>query len=123
MEKLSFLNKICNIIVEGKVFNNPGGGTSVIMSCDENSIAYKRGNSTFKVRTCDLFDAFSNFAGKTVTSSQLRSYKPNIFDSNCNGHSCNCTFFFLLLTELGLAGKIEGKGVRGNPFYLTINSN
>ena len=45
----------------------------------------------------------------------------NGFDSSKKGHSCNCTFLFFIADKLGLLKNgISGKGVRGNPFYVTF---
>jgi hypothetical protein len=57
----------------------------------------------------------------TCSSNDLKIYDPHIVISKSDGHSCNCTFVFLVLKELGLV-EIKGNGVRGNPFYV-IKSN
>jgi hypothetical protein len=51
-----------------------------------------------------------------------KSRQRDIFDSNARpaGHSCNCTFLFLVLKEIGLCGEIKGAGKAGNPFYVDI---
>ena len=52
------------IIPVGTVLQNPGGGTSIIVSLSDREISYKRGDNTFKVSFSGLFDAYSHFKGK-----------------------------------------------------------
>jgi hypothetical protein len=53
----------------------------------------------------------------------LKKFRPTVFDSSQNGHSCNCTFLFIIFSKLNLLeGNIEGRGVRGDPFYVEIKS-
>ncbi len=81
---------------------------------------YIRGKSTIYVSFKDLFDAFKHFRGARVTSSDLQQFRPWVFDSSAvkPGHSCNCTFLFLVCERLGLSSRIRGRGVRGNPYYV-----
>ena len=104
----------------GTVLQNPGGGTSIIVSYSDNGISYKRRKSTIYVSFCDLFDAYSRFKGKKVSSSDLKSYAPSIYDSEEGGHDCNCSFLFMVLCRLPLVVGIEGKGVKGSPFFVNI---
>ena len=106
----------------GTVLKNPGGGTSEITQYSDHNIYYVRGSSTISVSFDDLFSAYSNFKGQRVSSSELRAYAPAIFDSAARpaGHSCNCTFLLLILQRMMLVDKIEGAGVRGNPFNAHI---
>jgi len=106
----------------GTVVTNPGGGTSTIVGVSESTISYIRGRSTIVVRFTELYDAYSNFKGGRCTSSDLRAYKPGVFDSTARpaGHSCNCTFLFRALEALRISGPITGTGVRGNPFSVDI---
>lgn len=113
-----FRSRIISSAPVGTVFNNPGGGTSEVVKTDDEKIAYIRGGSRFYVRFSDLYSAFQKFRGINVTTQDLKEYAPEVFDSSARpaGHSCNCTIMFLLLHQAGLAGEIEGKGRRGNPF-------
>lgn len=43
-----------------------------------------------------------------------------MFASHFSGHSCNRTFLFMILKETKLVNKIEGKGLRGAQFYVSI---
>ena len=117
-----FKKQIESSTPEGTILENPGGGTSEIIRVTNTKISYKRGSSTIKVSFDDLHTAYVRFTGRTVTSSELKKFAPNIFDSTARpaGHSCNCTFLFLLLSRIHAGGKIQGAGIRGNPFALAI---
>ena len=109
----------------GSAFDNPGGGTSTIVRLTETHISYRRGNSNISVAYRDLFEAYSNFIGQEVSSSDLRRFRPSVFDSSArpSGHSCNCTFLFHVLEILGLSGLLQGSGVRGNPYAVEVLDN
>jgi hypothetical protein len=109
-------------IQPGLILKNPGDGTSTIKGYTDNKVSYLRGNSTIYVALDDLYKAYSRFRGQRVTSSDLRTFAPHVFDSNARpaGHSCNCTFLFLILGRLNLAGQIEGRGISGDPFAVEI---
>ena len=104
----------------GTVLQNPGGGTSIIVSYSDSAIFYKRGDSTFDVSFRDLFNAYSHFKGQRVSSSDLKSYAPYIYDTGEGGHDCNCTFLFMVLCRLPLVVGIEGNGKKGSPFFVNI---
>lgn len=109
-----------NVFV-GDIFNNPGGGTSTIINISSSFIQYLRGNSKIKIFMDDIEDVYKNFKGKQVSTSMLKDFKPKVFDSSKNGHSCNTTFIFIILNHIGLLqGGINGSGKKGNPFYVTI---
>jgi hypothetical protein len=105
------------------VVENPGGGTSEIVKATDEEISYVRGNSTISIAIEDMFSAFRAFEHRRVSSSDLRRFAPAVFDSDARpaGHSCNCTFLFTLLRSAGLAGELEGTGVRGRPFAVTFS--
>jgi hypothetical protein len=108
-------------IIEEAVFTNPGGGTSTISKVKPDRIVYKRGNSRMTMHLSDLHNVYTEFGSiDKLTSTDLKLYKPEVFDSKGNGHSCNCTFTFMVLNKLGLSTEIFGKGVRGNPFFVTF---
>lgn len=104
--------------------DNPGGGTSRIVAYSDTNVSYIRGSSRIAVAFTDLYAAYSSFKGKHVSSSDLRAFRPSVFDSAARraGHSCNCTFLFCILNELNLSGPISGSGVRGNPYSVVVNS-
>lgn len=107
----------------GSEFNNPGGGKSTIESYSVKNLYYRRGKTKISVSYQNLLSAYLNFKGTKVTASDLKVYAPNIFNSNARpgGHSCNCTLLFLLLSNLGLSSRIQGEGVRGSPYWVSIH--
>ena len=110
---------ILHSIIVGQKFDNPGRGTSIICKKNNDCITYKRGKSTINLKTADIVAAFKMFTGTICRSVDLQQWRPQIFDSKKSGHSCNCTFLFLLLNYIGIIeGGIQGKGVRGNPYYV-----
>src|SRR5262249_14930569 len=56
------------------------------------------------------------------SANQIQDYKPAIFDTDRNGHNCHCTFFFLALQRMGLAGAIWGRGRAGSPFGVSLEA-
>lgn len=121
MNYQTFRELMAGKISPGMVFDNPGGGTTIIKGNANNKIAYKRCSSTMYLGIDDMFYAYEKFVGTEVSTSQLKEFKPKAFDSNKSGHNCNCTTFFLIMVEVGLADTIKGKGVRGNPFWVKLN--
>ena len=105
----------------GTVVNNPGRGQTTIIAYDYR-IKYKRGNSDITVTFRDLYDAYLNFRGMHITSTELAKFRPSVFSSQARpaGHSCNCTLLFMILEQLKLSGEIHGRGVKGNPFTVKI---
>jgi len=123
MEKEDFVKGAVSVLPKGLKLDNPGGGISEIISINENRICYKRGNSKIFVTLEDLHDAIeANKIKKIITSSDLKRYSPQVFDSTKGGHSCNCTFLFQVLKKMGIIDKIEGEGKRGNPFFSTLKN-
>ena len=122
MEFDRFKEQIRNSIPVGTKLKNPSRGISTISSYSSSKISYVRGSSTIDVTFRDLFDAYHYFRGKKVMSSALKKYAPSVFDSASRpaGHSCNCTFLFLVLQQLGVAENIGGKGVKGDPYFVEI---
>ncbi len=118
----AFKTKTRNAIPIGTAFRNPGGGTSVVQAVSDTEVSYRRGNSTIHVSLRALFDAYWHFRGGRVFSTDLQRFAPSVFDSNARpaGHSCNCTFLFLLLQRLGVINQIQGDGVRGHPYFVDI---
>ena len=117
-----FRDKLSSALPVGKELDNPGGGISTIKPVANDKLRYQRGASTITVRLTDLFVAYSKFTGQSVSCSDLKIFQPSVFDSNArpSGHSCNCTIFFLALKEMGVIKKIQGAGVRGDPYYTNI---
>ena len=106
----------------GTVLDNPGLGASVIRKYNDEKIAYRRGGSTMYLSYSDFCAAYNEHRGQRITTNDLKQFAPGVFDSSArpSGHSCNCTVMFMLLRDLGLAGEVEGKGVRGDPFAIEV---
>jgi hypothetical protein len=119
-----FSLKLHLAVVPGMIFINPGGGTSEVVSIGKGKISYRRKASTMAVTIQSLYDAFFMFKNSMMASSDLKARWPAVFDSNARpaGHSCNVTFLFLCLKEMGLISKIMGRGVRGNPYYVDLRN-
>jgi hypothetical protein len=122
MRYSDFRHKVVEALPVGTVLVNPGGGTSTIVSHTEHNIAYQRGKSKIYVAYRDLYDAYDRFRGGTMDSPTLRGHNPHVFDSKHSGHSCNCTFLFMVLKVIGVVDRIEGAGKRGDPFRVALPS-
>lgn len=122
MDYKSFRMRFEAAIPVGSVLANPGGGTSEVLSYSADHVVYRRGKSKVRAPLIDFYAAFTKFAGARVNSSELRDFKPAVFNSSARpaGHSCNCTFLFLGLHRMGVASDIEGAGVRGSPFSVDL---
>lgn len=110
-------------VTPGMVFQNPGGGTSEVISIRNGKISYRRKSSTMTIKVASLYDAFMEFRNSRVTSRELQAKWPAIYDSQARpaGHSCNVTFLFLCLRQMGLVPQILGRGRSGHPFYVDIH--
>lgn len=119
MNYQDFIENTKKVLSAKQTFQNPGGGTSIIVSVSD-VVRYKRKNSTIAAPLEVFFKAYLHFKGKRCSSKDLKAFDSSIFDSSARpaGHSCNCTFFFMLLNELKLSSEIKGKGVAGSPFYV-----
>ena len=109
----------------GLEFANLGAGTTRILRHDSRRVVYRRGGSAISVRWEALHGAHERFAGRRVSSSELRAFRPDVFDSSARpaGHSCNCTFLLQLLVAMGVVRDgVEGRGVPGDPFAVTIEA-
>ena len=123
MELEDFVSRARASMPLERVFENARVGTSRILANDRRKVCYKRGNSRIYVRWRDLHAAYIRFAGRRVSSSDLRNAMPSVFDSSARpaGHSCNCTFLFRVLAELSLTeGALEGRGVAGDPYAVRL---
>ena len=117
-----FQFRVIEALPPGTILPNPGRGTSKVKGYPDARVSYIRGKSTISVSFTDLFAAYTAFRGKEVTCRNLRDYAPQVFDSSARpaGHSCNCTFFFMVLNKLGLADGIHGEGKPNRPFHTTF---
>ncbi len=121
--QIEFIDLANDILFEGSVLENPGGGSSRIERINRERVTYRRENSFITVRWLYLYNAYKHFKGKLVSSTDLKKFAPAVFDSNARpaGHSCNCTFFFCIMIRVGLAsGGLQGRGVSGSPFALKL---
>jgi len=107
-------------VPDGLIMKNPGSGISTVIWCDEEQICYKRGQARLYVRLHDLYLGYSSHIGRRMSTSDLKSMQPRVFDSNRNGHSCHCTFLFLVLHRMGLTEEVQGAGRKGNPFWVSL---
>jgi hypothetical protein len=123
MQFENFVTQVISSFPVGAVVQNPGGGTSLIVVSNNIKISYQRRKSTMSVKLVDLFEAYKKFQGVRLSSSDLKIFKPAIFNSAARpaGHSCNCTILFRVLEGLQLCEPITGAGVRGNPFSVKIH--
>jgi hypothetical protein len=115
-----FETKVRESLPQGAVLPNPGGGTSTVLRYTGSSIVYVRGKSSFSVGLQSLYEAFGQFTGESVSTSDLKEYAPRVFDSTHSGHNCNGTFLFMVLKRIGVIDDIRGTGKRGDPFWTTI---
>lgn len=127
MTKEKFVKKLTDSVKVGDVFDNPGGGTSTIKSINtsENGfITYVRGKSNIYFHFDDMYDAYNQFP-HGFSSTDLKKFKPKIFDSKAEptGHGCNCTFLMLMLKAMGIVKQIEGRKEKPQdlPFRVKIN--
>ena len=120
MTREDFATAMCRSLPAGTVLKNPGRGTSTIVWIDDDRLCYQRGRARFYVFLADLHEAFQEFAGRDATTTDLKKYAPQVFDSAQRGHNCNCTVLFMALQSMGLAGPIKGSGRRGDPFGVRV---
>lgn len=115
------VKKLLENISVGDVFENPGGGTSTVINISEDRICYRRGKSNIYLNFKDIEEVYNYYKGRACYSNDLKKFRPTVFDSSQNGHSCNCAFLFKVFSKLELLeGDLEGRGVRGDPFYVEI---
>jgi hypothetical protein len=122
MDFNEFESRLRRSIRVGEVLRNPKKGTSEIISIT-GSICYKRRNSCISLVIRDMYETYLQFAGKDCSSNDLKEFMPAVYNSKARrlaGHSCNCTFLFLVLRKMCLAENIEGAGIRGAPFHVKI---
>jgi len=121
MEYLAFYRRLTAALPPGTILQNPGGGTTTIVSYTaDDKLAYRRGRSRMYVPIRDLYATYRAFGGQAVSSADLRHFAPRVFDSKRGGHSCNCTVFFMALRAMRLVDRIEGAGRPGDPFWVDL---
>ena len=118
MTKEEFVKKLTDSVKVGDVFDNPGGGTSLIEKIEDGRITYARGEykGNIYIDMDVMYNAFVHFP-KGFSSNDL---KP--FDNQFKNHGCNCTFLMMMLKEMGIVKQIEGSmKPRDLPFRVKIN--
>lgn len=115
------VNLVKQRIKVGQVFDNPGGGTSEIVSVTKTGIYFKRRNSKILLKFKDMENAYNTLRGRKITTRDLKELNEKCFDSSKGGHSCNCTFLFSILKKCDLIkGDICGEGKINNPFSVEL---
>ena len=125
MNRGEFIRRARAAMPIGCEFPNLGGGTTRIERHHADHVHYRRKNSTIRVDWDALYAAYVRFAGGRVSSTELREFRPEVFDSAARpaGHSCNCTFFMQLCMAMGLVnGDVDGRGIKGKPYAIRIQS-
>lgn len=120
MELSAFRARIEANIAVGGVLPNPGGGTSTITRIEDKGVRYRRGKSIMLLRWEIFYRAYRHFCGRFVDTGDLKAFD-NSFDSAARdpaGHSCNCTFAFMLLERAVLADGIVKQGRRFGTHFL-----
>ena len=117
-----FVHQLTARLPDGLVMKNLGKGTSTIMWNDGDRVCYKRGGSRLYIHLRRLYDACCHFSGRVVSTTDLKDWKPEVFDSTQNGHSCHCTFLFMALRRMDVIHEISGTGRSGAPFRVTLPS-
>ncbi len=120
MDQDGFVELLMARLPEGLVMKNPGVGTSTVMWCDGKRICYKRGDSRLYIDLSELYNAYVQFRGRTVSTNDLKAMAPAVFDSSQDGHNCHCTFFFMALQQMGLVDQVCGEGRPGDPFGVSL---
>ena len=64
------------------------------------------------IHLADIYQAYSKHRGTEVSTNDVKA----IFKSK----PCHRIFFFLVLQELGLINDIQGRGVAGDPYWVSI---
>ena len=121
MTQTAFTRLILEHISIGATLQNPGKGTSQIKRFDTEKVVYQRGNSEITLKIEKIYKAYEAFQGKFVTTTDLKKFD-NSFDSSArkpSGHSCNCTFGFMLLVKAGLAQEIIKQGRTFGTTFMT----
>lgn len=105
--------------------NLSGDNVTTIVGYSDTKGFYQRGDSTIKIAFADLYWGYQQVhsAGNAgLTTTELKERRPTVFDSEHRpaGHSCNCTFLFQGLEELGLVAEVRGRGVKRSPFIAFV---
>ena len=121
LRNYNFEARLYDKIYPGLILKN-GKTKSKILDIKNEKIKFEHGgtkNPLF-LSISDIFYVYKLLIKlNKVKTSQLRKFKPKVFDSQQGGHTCNCVFAFMILKRLGLInGNIKGKGKKGAPYYI-----
>jgi hypothetical protein len=106
-------------ITLGKVMENPERGTSTIIAYTQNgNICYLRGESCISIPLIEIYNAYQRYSGKQCSSTDLKKLNPLVFSAK--RHGCNCSFFFMVLREMGLCSEIRRVGKGNSPFGVDV---
>ena len=122
MNRSTFFQKVVDECNGKRQLNVPPFKTCEILKICEDAITYRRGQSRFKVKLNDLYDATEHFSGCRVNTSDVKKFRPEVFDSKARpaGHDCNVSLLFMLLLRLEIAHELQGRGVRGDPYSVFV---
>lgn len=118
MTKEEFVKKLTGSVKVGDVFDNPGGGTSLIKKIEDGRITYARGKYKGKIYIdMDvMYNAFVHFP----KGFSLNDLEP--LDKQFRIHNCNRTFLMMMLKAMGIVKQIEGsRKPKDLPFRVKIN--
>lgn len=114
---------VSRFIRAGDMLTNPQRGFSVIVSISPDKIVYRRGRSEISYKFSAITETYEAFKGKIVSTSDLRTFLPEVYNSQKSGHSCNAVFFCMLMVACGLTdGPIQGKGHAFYPYYIVLRN-
>jgi hypothetical protein len=114
-----FHGELKSKITLGKVMKNPGRGESTIIAyTQKGNICYQRGESCISISLIEIYNAYQHYSGKQCSSTDLKALNPRVFGTQ--GHGCNCSFFFMVLREMGLCSEIKRVGDGNSPFCVDV---
>lgn len=119
MTKEEFVKKLTDSVKVGDVFDNPGGGTSLIEKIEDGRITYARGEykGNINIDIDVMYNAFAHFP-KGFSSNDLEPLHKQF-----RTHRCNRTFLMMMLKAMGIVKQIEGRREKPQdlPFRVKIN--
>jgi hypothetical protein len=114
-----FQCKLKSKITLGKVMENPEKGTSTIIAyTQKGNIRYLRGEHCISIPLIEIYNAYQKYRGKQCLSTDLKALNPRVFGAQ--GHGCNCSFFFMVLREMGLCSEIRRVGNGSSSFCVDV---
>jgi hypothetical protein len=74
--------------------------------------------SRISIPIIEIYNTYQQYSGKRCLSTDLRALNPSVFGAK--GHVCNCSFFFMVLREMGLCSEIKRVGDGNSPFCVDV---